>query len=57
MNIVKLQVTKWVERTGDKENNISDLVNYSTGRNNRTLPLYNSNLPQSAIIYYSLLIL
>ena len=27
INIVKLQVTKWVERTGDKENGISNSVN------------------------------
>ena len=27
INTVKLQVTKWVERTGDKEGSISDLVN------------------------------
>ena len=27
INIVKLQVTKWVKRTGDKEGSISDLVN------------------------------
>ena len=26
-NTVKLQVTEWVERTGDKEGSISDLVN------------------------------
>ena len=30
MNIIKLPVTKWVERTGDKENGISDLVNWGT---------------------------
>src|SRR6266702_4116172 len=27
-NTVKLQVTEWVERTGDKEGSISDLVNW-----------------------------
>ena len=27
INIVKLQITKWVERTGDKEGSISDLIN------------------------------
>ena len=45
INIVKLQVTKWVKRTGDKEGNISDIVNQGTGRTNRTLLLYNCNLP------------
>ena len=30
INIVKLQVTKQVKRTGDKENGISDLVNWGT---------------------------
>ena len=28
-NTVKLQVTEWVERTGDKENGISNLVDCS----------------------------
>ena len=29
MNTVKLQVTEWVERTEDKEDGISDLVNWA----------------------------
>ena len=29
--MVKLQVTKWVERTGDKEGSISDIVNGGIG--------------------------
>ena len=64
INTVKLQVTKWIKRIGDKENGIRNLVNYSAGRNNRTLPLYNhnlplynSNLPQSAVICHSLPVL
>jgi hypothetical protein len=28
--MVKLQATEWVERTGDKENGISDSVNWGT---------------------------
>src|SRR6266704_681675 len=63
-NTVKLQVTKWVERIGDKEGSTSDTVNRGTGRTNRTLPLYNrnmpphnSNLPLSAILCHSLLAL
>ena len=57
--IVKLQVTKRVERTEDKENGISESVNRGTGRINHTLPLHNrnlplrnGNLPPSAILYY-----
>ena len=44
-NTVKLQVTEWVERTGDKENGISDLVDYGTGRNGHTLLSRDRNLP------------
>ena len=43
-NTVKLQVTEWVERTGDKEGSISDSVNRGTGRTNYTLPLRDGNL-------------
>ena len=43
-NIVKLQVTEWVERTGDKEGSISDLINWDIGRTSGTLLLYNRNL-------------
>ena len=64
INTVKLQVTKWIERIEDKENGINNLVNHGIGRNDRTLllhnrnlPLYNGNLPQSAIIHYSLPVL
>ena len=56
--MAKLQVTEQVERTGDKENGISKSVNWGMGRTNRTLllcdrnlPLYNGNLPLSAILY------
>ena len=58
INIVKLQVTKWVERTENKEDGISNLVNRGTGRNNctlllydRNLLLYNGNLTLPAILY------
>src|SRR6266568_4422688 len=44
-NTIKLQVTKWVKRIGDKEGNISNLVNQSTGKNNHTLPSHDHNLP------------
>ena len=57
MNTVKLQVTKQVERTGDKEDSISDLINQDIGRTSGTLPLYDYNLQQSTAIYYSLLVL
>ena len=30
INIIKLQVTKWVKRTGDKENGISNSVDQGT---------------------------
>ena len=45
INTVKLQVTKQVERTGDKEGSISDLVNRDIGRTSGTLPSRNRNLP------------
>ena len=57
-NTVKLQVTEWVERIGDKESSISDLVNWDIGRTSGTLPLCNcnlllhdGNLPLSATLY------
>ena len=61
INTVKLQVTKWVERTKDKEGGTSDSVNQGTGKTNRTLPSHdrnlpshNDNLPLSAILCHSL---
>ena len=57
INIVKLQVTKQVERTGDNKGSISDLINRDIGRISGTLPLCNRNLRQSAAIYYPLLAL
>ena len=60
--MVKLQVTKRVERIEDKENGTSKSVNWGMGRTNctlplhdRNLPLYNGNLPPSAILYQYLL--
>ena len=50
MNMVKLQVTEWVERTGDKEGSISDVVNWGTGRTDRNLPPCDGNLPLAAIL-------
>ena len=44
INIIKLQVTKWVERTGDKEGSISDLINWGIGRTSGTLPSRDHNL-------------
>ena len=54
INIVKLQVTKQVERTGDKEGSISDLINRDIGRTSGTLPSRDHNLRQSTAICYSL---
>jgi len=45
MNMVKLQVTEWVKRTGDKEGGISDSVDRGTGKTNRTLPSRDRSLP------------
>ena len=54
INMVKLQVTKQVERTGDKEGSISDLINQDIGRTSGTLPSYDRNLWQFTIICHSL---
>ncbi len=53
-NTVKLQVTEWVERTGDKEGSISDLINRDISRTSGTLPSRDRNLRQSTAICHSL---
>ena len=38
--MVKLQVTEWVKRTGDKENGISDSVNWGTEQETQSKTKY-----------------